>query len=176
MKEQSEIDRWSDIGLIDENAEKLESVKTALVSLVAGGVATLPFSLVLGTISGFGATWEFETDGLALTLPLFGLVYRYAIRKDKNPQLRAGVMGAFAITRAVSLVDVDASCSSIPLHCESVFILFTSGMLLQGLSRLIESYIAYYGSALAIDSLVNSGLLRFLFLCCQSNLNILSSL
>jgi hypothetical protein len=83
-------EKWSSAG-IDETAEKIESAKVAVVSLAAGGVATIPFSLIMGAFMHFSASWEFNTDGLALTLPLFGLVYRYACRADKNPQLKAVV-------------------------------------------------------------------------------------
>jgi len=35
---------------------------------------------------------------LSLMGALFGVVFRYAVREDANPQLRQGVVGAFALT------------------------------------------------------------------------------
>ena len=45
----------------------------------------------------FRLRWELQADGLALTLFLFGVVYRYAVRRDENPMLKQGVVGAFVV-------------------------------------------------------------------------------
>ena len=37
--------------------------------------------------NAFDAQWELAHDGLAVMLGLFGLVYRYAVRQDPNPQV-----------------------------------------------------------------------------------------
>lgn len=34
--------------------------------------------------------WEFDTDMLALECALLGVVYRYAVREDRNPDLKDG--------------------------------------------------------------------------------------
>ena len=57
------------------------------------------------------AQFEFDVDQISIAGALFGLVYRYAVRRDNNPQLRQGVVGAFAITRSVATVRVSASAS-----------------------------------------------------------------
>jgi hypothetical protein len=44
---------------------------------------------------------------------LFALTYRYAIRQDTNPQLKAGVVLAFALVRGLAQVD---AASAIAQH------------------------------------------------------------
>lgn len=38
---------------------------------------------------------------------LFGVTYRYAIREDENPQLKAGVVLAFGLVRGLAPVEVE---------------------------------------------------------------------
>ena len=40
---------------------------------------------------------------------VFGLVYRYAVRRDKNDLLSQGVVGAFALTKAFNQWDATGS-------------------------------------------------------------------
>jgi hypothetical protein len=40
---------------------------------------------------------------------LFGVTYRYAIRRDTNPQLKSGVVLAFGLVRAFGQVDAGLS-------------------------------------------------------------------
>lgn len=100
---------------LDEQAERLESLKAGLmgagalglVSLLAWGgllflppfVATLLFAspepltrwvhLAIATLSGF----------------LFGVTYRYVVRQDQNPQLKTGAIMAFALVRGGAAVE-----------------------------------------------------------------------
>ena len=70
----------------DLAAKRAESGKAAAVSLFAGTAGGLPFLLLSKAAQippGFSETsWEFQADGLALMLLLFGVVYRYAVRDD----------------------------------------------------------------------------------------------
>ena len=93
----------------DLAAKRAESGKAAAVSLFAGTAGGLPlFAAQQGTAQippGFSKdVWEFQADGLALMLLLFGVVYRYAVRGGGNPRLKQGVAGAFVITRSWALI------------------------------------------------------------------------
>jgi hypothetical protein len=110
----------------------------------SGTLAIIPFALVKGAFAHYDADWEFNVDALLiLTAPLFGITYRYAIRRDNNPNLKQGVVGAFVITRALATIQVPNSCSSIPLNCGPPFYLFTNGMLLTGLGNFVEAGIVF---------------------------------
>jgi len=99
-------------------AERLESIKAALVSGLVSGIVALGVLVgqrvvVAGWVagglslrSGLGAV----TAGVGLVVAgvsggLFGLTYRYAVRQDANPQLKQGVVGAFALVRGLAQVD-----------------------------------------------------------------------
>ena len=40
-----------------------------------------------------------------------------AVRQDRNPQLKQGVVGAFVITRALAMLQASEECSALPLSC-----------------------------------------------------------
>lgn len=151
--------KWEN-GVEDEFGEKIESVKSAIFAAIGGSIAILPFALTRGALLHFNADWEFNYDGLLiLTAPLFGITYRYAIRRDNNPNLKQGVIGAFVITRAVATVKVVDICSSIPLNCGPPFYLFTDQMLIGGLINFGEAAICFGGAAYFMETLFKSGAL-----------------
>lgn len=148
--------KWEN-GVEDEFGEKIESVKSAVFAAVGGTVAVIPFAIIRGALLHYNAEWEFNYYGLLiLTAPLFGITYRYAIRRDNNPNLKQGVIGAFVITRAVATVKVDDICSSIPLNCGPPFYLFTDQMLIHGLINFAEAGICFAGSAYLMETLFKS--------------------
>lgn len=135
----------------DENAKRAESGKAAAVSLVSGMTAALPF-LLLGPGAFTSPSWEFQADGLALMLFLFGVVYRYAVRTDANPMLKQGVVGAFVITRSWALITPDAStCSVVPLNCGAPLGYFSWDMIFQGSFAAVETGAACAAAAFAIE-------------------------
>ena len=151
--------KWEN-GVEDEFGEKIESVKSAVFAAVGGTIAVVPFALLRGAFMHYNADWEFNYDGLLiLTAPLFGITYRYAIRRDNNPNLKQGVIGAFVITRAVATVKVADICSSIPLNCGPPFYLFTDQMLLTGLLNFAEAGLCFGGAAYLMETLFVSGAL-----------------
>ena len=151
--------KWEN-GVEDEFGEKIESVKSAIFAAVGGTIAVLPVAIIRGALLHYNAEWEFNYYGLLiLTAPLFGITYRYAIRRDNNPNLKQGVIGAFVITRAVATVKVDDICSSIPLNCGPPFYLFTDQMLIHGLVNFAEAGICFGGSAYLMETLFKSKLL-----------------
>ena len=154
-----ENQKWETL-ILDETGEKIESVKAAVFSAVGGSLAVIPYAIIKGALLHFNADWEFNYDGLLiLTAPLFGITYRYAIRRDNNPNLKQGVIGAFVITRAVATVKVSDICTSIPLNCGQPFYLFTGDMLANGVEHFIEAGLCFGGSAYLMETLFKSGAL-----------------
>jgi hypothetical protein len=151
--------KWETL-IEDENGEKLESVKAAVFSAVGGSLAVIPYAVIKGALMHFNSEWEFNIDGLLiLTAPLFGITYRYAIRRDNNPNLKQGVIGAFVITRAVATVKVSDICTSIPLNCGPPFYLFTGDMLGTGLEHFFEAGLCFGGAAYLMETLFKSKIL-----------------
>ena len=70
--------RWS-VSVVDEAAERIESVKVALLSSLSGSLAMAPLAVIEKSSfypsDAFSAQWELAHDGLAFMLALFGLVY-----------------------------------------------------------------------------------------------------
>ena len=138
---------------VDEFAERIQSGKAAGLSAIAGSVIHAPIAVSGAIILGRGFTgdWEFSVDMLAVSLALFGVVYRYAIRSDPNPNLKQGVVGAFAITRAVNLVHIPSTCTSLPLNCGAPLGYLSYDTIGQLLLALGPSLLAYGAAALALE-------------------------
>ena len=81
----------------DLEAERVESIKAGGAAAVGGALGSLPLLLAnAGTLLDLG--------GALTSSLLFGLVYRYAVRKDvENLQLRGGVVAAFGLVRGMAL-------------------------------------------------------------------------
>ena len=140
--------KWSRPG-VDDFGERIESLKTGVVAGLAAAVAGTPLGIVVD--AGDVAQWEFDTDQLALMGGLFGLVFRYAVRGDENPQLRMGVVGAFALTRALARVRVSDACDAVPLRCGEPLGYLDYDMLVQIAGGVVESGVAFYAASLAVD-------------------------
>ena len=110
-------------------AQRIESTKSGMVGLFAGGIALAPISAVhnllfaydgpLRTVTHNLAQFEFDADAGSVEAALFAIVYRYCLRigDDDNPQLNQGVIAAFAVTRTLSKIQVPGYCSAVPLNC-----------------------------------------------------------
>lgn len=148
---------------VNETLERFESVKTAALSAVAGSLAVAPVAVLAAALSssGFDAQWEFSIDMLAATLALFGITYRYAVRADGNPNLKQGVVGAFALTRTLNLIHVDVgTCTSLPLHCGAPLGYVSWDMIWQGVGAGVPSFVAFGSAALALEACFDSGFVR----------------
>ena len=99
--------------------------------------------------------WEFDTDSNAIEGALFGVVYRYCVREDSNPQLKQGCIGAFVLTRALPQVQVPSTCTEFPLNCGPPFFYLDWGMLTQLISVAAESLCVFGGVAFAFEYLSN---------------------
>lgn len=143
----------------DLNAKRAESGKAAAVSLVAGTTASLPFVLLdPGAFSS--PAWELQTDGLALMLFLFGVVYRYAVRTDENPMLKQGVVGAFVITRSWALITPPSTCDVVPLNCGGPLGYFNWDMIGQGVFAAAETGAACAAAAFALELCFEKGFIQ----------------
>jgi hypothetical protein len=141
-------------------ADRLESIKVAVISSVAGSLVYLPIALFTGVSYGFSPQWEFNSDVLALELALFGITYRYTVREDANEMLKMGAIGAFSLTRALSAIDVPSYCTSIPLNCGPPFGYADFSMLVAGGGSFIESFVCYSASSLAIEKCFENGVIK----------------
>ncbi|MDY6804492.1 MAG: hypothetical protein SXA11_11890 [Cyanobacteriota bacterium] len=103
-------------------AERIESLKAGAL---AGFCALLTFSIILWGNSfilarrfELLASLQIETWGWDVALRgaiafiggfLFGVTYRYIVRQDPNPQLKAGAVLAFGLVRAFGQIDLGLS-------------------------------------------------------------------
>ena len=145
---------------LSSDLDRIESIKAAAIGTIGGSLAYFPLAVVVGVGQGFPPQWEFDSDTLALSLALFGITYRYTIRTDSNDMLKEGAIGAFAITRTLSMIHVSDSCTSLPLYCGPPFGYFDFNMIIMGAYLFVENFIAYTGSATAIDKSIENAILR----------------
>ena len=136
--------------------QRIESIKTATLGLLSGGVLSTPF-IALHDIPAYGAaSWEFDTDMGSLQSALFAIVYRYCIREeDDNPMLNQGVVGAFIVVRTLSRIRVPEYCTAAPLDCGDPIGYFDWDMLGQLALNGLESVALFGGAALAMEVAYN---------------------
>ena len=84
-------------GDIDEDSERLESVKAAAVSSIVGVLASLPISFY--EVQDLPQLF-LQSSVVFISCALFGVTFRYAVRRDlDNIQLKTGAPAAFAFVR-----------------------------------------------------------------------------
>lgn len=133
----------------------MESGKAGAIAALSGSVLAAPAALLAS--NAFMPQWEFATDALAVQLALFGVVYRYAVRSDENEQLKQGAVGAFALVRTLSSVQVGSQCSALPLNCGPPLGYLDWDMLAQLGGYFGESALAFGGAAAALEFCWNKG-------------------
>lgn len=100
-------------------AERIESLKAGTLGALS---LTLAYSIIV-VVNSLVLVEQFEAlAALQITTPftllvrvaiawlsgfLFGLTYRYVIRDDKNPHLKAGAVLAFGLVRGLAPVEVE---------------------------------------------------------------------
>ena len=153
----------------DDNADKfsfaqrIESVKCAVVGAVAGGVALTPFAAFHDIVysdplvQNGVAQWEFDTDMGSLEGALFAIVYRYVIREDDNDMLNQGAIGAFVLVRTLSRIQTPPYCTAAPLSCGDPLGYFSWDMINSGILSGLESAALFGGAALAMDYAFEKG-------------------
>jgi len=87
-----------------DDLNKIESAKAGLIGAVGGTLSTLPWLFATSSSTTVNLVLDILVAGAASFL--FGVVYRYAVRGDAtNSQLKGGVVGAFGLTRGLSLAE-----------------------------------------------------------------------
>lgn len=146
-------------------AQRIESVKTGIVGLFAGGISLTPFALIHDvifkdqSIANGLAQWEFDTDTGSIATALFAIVYRYCVRdgEETNEMLQMGVIGAFVIVRTLARIRVPIYCSAVPLDCGEPLGYFDYNMIQQGIGSGLESVVMFGATALAIEYCYEKG-------------------
>ncbi len=99
-------------------AERIESLKAGIIGglsvCFAFAIANLLNTLVLAkyfqTLASLHSdvNWHLLVSGAIATFTgfLFGVTYRYIIRSDKNPQLKAGGVLAFGLVRGLTQIEL----------------------------------------------------------------------
>ena len=98
--------------------ERIESLKAGIVGglsvCLAFAIANLLNTLVLAkyfqTLASLQSdvNWHLWVSGAVATFTgfLFGVTYRYIIRSDQNPQLKAGGVLAFGLVRGLTQIEL----------------------------------------------------------------------
>lgn len=136
-------------------AERLESLKAGIIAalslFVAGIITNLVNSLVLAryfvvldSLRVNTVNWQLVASGAiaAICGLLFGVTYRYIIREDNNPQLKAGAVLAFGLVRGLSQLDLK---------------LYIPGSILPVVILAIESIVWFAVAAIALDWTIQLG-------------------
>ncbi|MEH2048084.1 hypothetical protein [Nostoc sp.] len=106
-------------------AERLESLKAGIVGglsvCLAFAIASLLNTFVLAKYFQIlvclqsDLNWHLWVSGAVATFTgfLFGVTYRYIIRSDQNPQLKAGGVLAFGLVRGLTQIELGWNSHSI---------------------------------------------------------------
>jgi len=85
---------------ISRDQERLESIKAGFVSALVGTLAGFPISLTQVTSN---AQLILPSTITFISCALFGLTFRYAVRRDlDNFQLKTGTAAAFGIVKGIT--------------------------------------------------------------------------
>lgn len=123
---------------LDSQADRLNSLKAAGV---AGFTATV-IAVVLWLIHPTPPGWPVCLEIAAVSGSLFGITYRYAVRQDPNPQIKAGVVFAFGLVRGLALGQ-------------------QAGLLWLTMVACGESLTLFAGAAIALEGVYQQGWLPF---------------
>ncbi|GAQ82004.1 hypothetical protein KFL_000970300 [Klebsormidium nitens] len=96
--------KWSTPG-VDEDKERIESGKAAAIAVATGLAASLPVVLAGRGPESSLVSLVVSEGAILATCALFGVCYRYMIRRDtQNTHLKGGVVAAFGLTRGLAQV------------------------------------------------------------------------
>jgi hypothetical protein len=140
---------------MNQATERIESLKAGLVGAMAAAVAFLilisssvwmvlgpsALSLWLGRLS---LTTLIQIGIAALSGFLFGVTYRYVVRKDQNSHLKQGAVLAFGLVRGLAQLDP-------ALLVESYWL---------STIKILESVLMFALAALVLDWLMQQGWLK----------------
>lgn len=135
---------------IDENAERIESIKASFMSAFVGTLASIPIALgESNSIEGL----LIKEGIIFISCALFGVTYRYTVRQNvDNMKLKSGVVAAFGLVRGLSQFEaelpVDFSVQFIFSHA------LDTGFMLG------ESMFIFIAAAIALDYCMKMDLLN----------------
>lgn len=120
--------------VINQDMERLESIKAAFVSAVVGTVAELPISLTRVPVN---SQLILPLAVTFFSCALFGVTFRYAVRRDlDNFQLKSGTSAAFGFVKGFGMLgqpmELDANTLSSTAVCvsENLLIFLFAGVAL----------------------------------------------
>uniref|UniRef100_A0A0A9BMG3 Uncharacterized protein n=1 Tax=Arundo donax TaxID=35708 RepID=A0A0A9BMG3_ARUDO len=126
---------------IDEDSERLESVKAAAVSSIVGVLASLPISFY--EVHNLPQLFV-QTSIAFISCALFGVTFRYAVRRDlDNIQLKTGVPAAFAVVIGLALLE---SGRSFEMSTDTL-----ASVALDGAVSVVENIFIFLPAAIALD-------------------------
>ncbi|NDJ22861.1 hypothetical protein GS682_14705 [Nostoc sp. B(2019)] len=137
-------------------AERLESLKAGILGglslcfafLITSLVNDLVLAKYFQTLANLqtGVNWHWWVSGVVACFSglLFGVTYRYVIRSDKNPQLKAGGVLAFGLVRGLTQIELGWNADTI-LPC---------------LVLALESVLWFVVGAIALDTAMQLGWLK----------------
>ncbi|MBD2447312.1 hypothetical protein H6G76_09050 [Nostoc sp. FACHB-152] len=129
-------------------AERLESLKAAIIGGLSLGVACLLtnlcnslvlvkyFDILTSLQFTVNLHWLVSWAIAGFSGLLFGVTYRYIIRQDTNPQLKAGGVLAFGLVRGLAQIDAGWSWSFVVLALESVLWFVVAAIVLDAAIRI----------------------------------------
>lgn len=139
---------------MNQVAERIESLKAGSVGATVGialflaevsGAAWLVPELAIQHGGGFNQLYSlFQAGVVGFSGFLFGVTYRYIMRNDQNPHLKAGAVGAFGLVRGLAVV-------SITLAAEAYWL---------SALRLLESLLLFAVAASLLDWLMQQGWIK----------------
>ncbi|QSJ21052.1 hypothetical protein JYQ62_31650 [Nostoc sp. UHCC 0702] len=137
--------------------ERLESLKAGIIGgfslgfafLIASFVNTLVlpkyFSSLASLQIDFNWHWWVSCGIAVFSGLLFGVTYRYIIRSDQNPQLKAGGVLAFGLVRGLTQIEIGWNSYS---------------TVLPFLVLAVESISLFALGAIAVNTAIQQGLLK----------------
>ncbi|MEO0870198.1 MAG: hypothetical protein AAFY17_17560 [Cyanobacteria bacterium J06642_11] len=84
--------------------ERIESIKAGGIAALTGTVLGVGLTALHADLSDFNAC-ILRVAVITVSAFLFGVTFRYIVRKDTNPHLRSGAVGAFALTRSLGQLE-----------------------------------------------------------------------
>lgn len=141
--------KWEEAD-IDENAERIESIKASSVSALIGTLASIPIALVqANSIEGL----LIKEGIIFISCVLFGVTYRYTVRQNlENIKLKSGVVAAFGLVRGLSQFEAE-----LPVDFD-VNIIFSHA--LDTSFMLGESMFVFIAAAIGLDYCMKVDLLK----------------
>ena len=130
--------------LLASRADRVNSLKAAgLAGLIAAAVMVA----MLWLAHSPPLDWPLPLAIAAVSGSLFGITYRYAVRQDPNPQIKAGVVFAFGLVRGLAL----GQQAGLPWPAILWLTMATCG----------ESFMLFAGAAIALEGVHQRGWLPF---------------